>query len=289
MKDKATGDLRSLQLEELEILSFFDKICTEQELTYYLAYGSLLGAVRHKGFIPWDDDIDVWMVRDDYRKLLTYLKNINKDTRFVLSDGKYKVNGDRPAELQMRIIDRTMQISRDFAGKQTVMYPWIDVFCLDSFPENKKKSYFKKFSKQLWIYKIARCKSLLIEDSSLYGKANKIIYTLHNKFHLLKHVLNEEKKKDKVVSAITKYQNIDQSNQKEYFCYAAVYLPKPEKCFFPCQWFAEPVKMEFEGKLFSVPKNWDAVLRKLYHDYMVLPPEDQRHTHEAKLLKAQTD
>ena len=54
--EKATGDMRRLQLEELEILSFFDKTCVQQGLTYYLAYGSLLGAVRHKGFIPWDDD-----------------------------------------------------------------------------------------------------------------------------------------------------------------------------------------------------------------------------------------
>jgi len=284
--EKATGDMRRLQLEELEILSFFDKTCAQQGLTYYLAYGTLLGAVRHKGFIPWDDDVDVWMPRGDYMKLLAYLKTGNQDGRFILSDGPYKVNGDRPAELQMRVIDKTVRISRNYAGKQTVMYPWIDVFCLDGFPAQKKKQYFKNFSRQLFFYKIARCKSFLIEEDSLYGKANKLLYTLHNRYHLLKHVLKEEKQKDNVVRTITKYQKTDSENGEEYFCYAAVYLPKPEKCFFSRQWFGQPMKMEFEGQMFSVPQNWDGVLQNLYGDYMTPPPEEQRRcTHESKLIE----
>lgn len=286
--EKATGDLRIIQLEALEILSFFDKLCKEQGFTYYLAYGTLLGAVRHKGFIPWDDDVDVWMPRNDYMKLLAFLKTSNTDARFGLSEGKYKVNGDRPAEFQMRVIDKTMQISRVFAGKQTVMHPWIDVFCLDVFPENKKETYLKKFKKHLFMYKVARCKTFLIEEDSLFGKANKIIYTLHNKFHLFKHVLNEEKQKDKTVATLTKYQNTDGDNYKEYFCYAAVYLPQPAKCFFSKEWFAEPVQVEFEGKSFSAPKDWDAVLTTLYKDYMQLPPENRRQcTHGAKLIEMQ--
>ena len=284
--EKATGNTRKLQLVSLEVLSFLDRICQEQGFTYYLAYGTLLGAVRHKGFIPWDDDIDVWMPRGDYMKLLEYLKNDNTDEHFGLSEGTYKIHGDRPAEFQMRIIDKTKKISRMFAGKDTVMYPWIDVFCLDVFPQQKKQRYLKNFKRHLFTYKIARCKHFLIEENSLFGKANKLIYTLHKKFHLFKHILNEEKQIQKTVCALTKYQTTDNTDYKEYFCYAAVYLQQSEKCFFQREWFAESVKVEFEGRQFSAPKNWDSVLKTLYNNYMQLPPEHKRKcTHSAYFIE----
>ena len=284
--ENATENTRKLQLVSLEILSFFDSVCEQQGLSYYLAYGTLLGAVRHKGFIPWDDDIDVWMPRDDYMKLLAYFKNTNTDEQFGLSDGPYKLDGDRPAEFQMRIIDKTKKIVRMFAGKDTVMYPWIDVFCLDIFPESQKQKYLKEFKRHLFFYKIARCKHFLIEEKSLFGRANKLIYTLHQKFHLFNHLLNEGKQIQKAVGALTKYQSKESADCKEYFCYAAVYLPQPQKCFFPRQWFAETVKLEFEGRKFSAPKNWDGVLELLYNDYMQLPPEEQRRcTHSARFLE----
>ena len=284
--EKATGNTRKLQLVSLEILSFLDRVCEEQGFTYYLGYGTLLGAVRHKGFIPWDDDIDVWMPRDDYMKLLTYLKNVNTDEQFGLSDGIYKIDGDRPAEFQMRVIDKTIKIQRMFAGRDTVMYPWIDIFCLDVFPEDRKETYLKTFKRHLFAYKVARCKHFLIEEDSLFGKANKLIYTLQQKLHLFTYILNEEKQVDKTVRALTKYQNTDTAACKEYFCYAAVYLPKPQKCFFQRPWFAEGVKVEFEGRQFTAPKDWDAVLKLLYNDYMQLPPVEQRQcTHSARFLE----
>jgi len=68
--------------------------------------------------------------------------------------------------------------------------------------------------------------------------------------------------------------------------FAMLYLPKPEKCFFSRQWFGQPMKMEFEGQMFSVPQNWDGVLQNLYGDYMTPPPEEQRRcTHESKLIE----
>ena len=69
--------VEELQKIELEILKYIDKVCKENSLTYFLAYGTLIGAIRHKGFIPWDDDVDIQMPRDDYNKLCEILKKEN--------------------------------------------------------------------------------------------------------------------------------------------------------------------------------------------------------------------
>ena len=67
-------DLKELKKIELDILLYIDRICREHNLLYYMAYGTLLGAVRHKGFIPWDDDIDIVMPRPDYEKLIKIMR-----------------------------------------------------------------------------------------------------------------------------------------------------------------------------------------------------------------------
>lgn len=129
------------------------------------------------------------------------------------------------------------------------------------------------------MYKIARCKDFLINEKSFFGTMNKIIYTLHKKLKLF-FFLNEEKCLDKTFKTITKYQDLKET--LEYFCYAAVYLPTPQKCFFKRDWFGKPQEVEFEGKKFFAPADSHNVLTALYKDYMQLPPKEQRRpTHNS--------
>ena len=273
-------DLRGVQDKTLEILVFLDEICRERKLTYYLAYGTLLGAIRHKGFIPWDDDVDIWMPRKDYTSLMAYLRERGEDGRFVINEGKYKPKGDRPSELQMRILDTQTQIQRGYANTTITAYAWIDIFALDIFPDKKQKGYLKAFKNKLFWYKIARCKNFLIDNGSLYGKMNKLIYNLHNQHGWFKKSLSEEKYLQKAIQAVTKYQDKDMDGKgyTNYFCYAAVYLPKQEKCFFKREWF-EVCEVEFCNKKFLAPKGYHEILTKIYNDYMTLPPESERITH----------
>lgn len=273
---------RNLHDKLFEILVFLDRTCREQGLVYYLAYGTLLGAVRHKGFIPWDDDIDVWMPRSDFMKLLDYLRAENKDPRFVLNEGVYRPEGDRPSEFQMRILDTQTEISRLYANNILDAYLWIDIFALDTVPQTKKEQFLSQFKRKLLMYKIARCKTFLIPEASLRGKLNKLIYTMHNRFGMLKHCLDEEKKKNAVVKTLTRYEGCADADCEEYFSYAAVYLDTPQKCFFRREWFSQVEEVSFNGRMFYAPAGWDAVLKNLYNDYMTIPPEHQRVTHEVK-------
>ena len=108
--------------------------------------------------------------------------------------------------------------------------------------------------------------------NSFFGKMNKIVYTLHQKCKLFFFV-SEKRCERRVVRHLTRYKGMP---SKEYFCYAAVYLPKPEKCFFPSECFGEPRELFFEERVFFVPNDSHGILTKLYGDYMQLPPESAR-------------
>lgn len=277
-------NLAELHGKIYEILQFLDKTCKEQGLTYYLAYGTLLGAVRHKGFIPWDDDIDVWMPRKDYMKLLEYLRTQNKDERFVLNEGEHTPKGDRKSEFQMRILDTNTIVSRAFASTHINACLWIDIFALDSFPQKKQRSFIKKFKKRLLWFKIARCKNVIFDNGSLLSKMNKLIYFLHNKWGFFKHTLIEEKEVQKTLKHLRKYENDERADR--YFTYAAVYLPTPKKCVFEKEWFNETQEMPFESQCFTVPTKFHEILTTLYNDYMTIPKEHERHTHEVKAIES---
>ncbi len=277
--------MTELQTEVLDILRFIHEKCQQNNLKYYLAYGTLLGAIRHKGFIPWDDDIDLWMPRADYMRCLSILRSDDNE-RFGLSQGKYKPEGDRPEVLQMRVIDKKVLIARDFSTDKTITaYPWIDIFALDRYPIEARDKYIGSFKRELFMYKIARAKHYLIKEKSVFGMMNLALYTLHTKLGMFKNSLNEEKHIERALSVISQYQN-DAIQNEGLFCYAAVYLPQLEKCLFDKEWFRDTVAYEFEGEKYFGPADADGILTRIYKDYMTPPPvEEQVNTHQARIIK----
>ena len=169
---KAYGDLRTLQLGLLKLLKSFDAICKSLNLTYMIQGGTLLGAVRHHGFIPWDDDIDLLMTREDYEKLQKYLKN-NKDFRITLAYDWYvqcrqirfrTTDNDNPCFLDIMLYDYgknddTYDWDKEWLEKKTQIYEkmlqenpdtvhaWEKEGCVDSSTPLGKKvgELFKKY------------------------------------------------------------------------------------------------------------------------------------------------
>ena len=274
--------LAVVQKITFEILMYYKSLCEELGLDYFLAYGTLLGAVRHGGFIPWDDDVDVWMPRDDYLILLKYLRE-HDEGRFRLSAGEYKAPGDWPEELQMKIIDTEVLIERNYGNEMIESFPWIDIFSLDKV-EDDYRTFIKEFKRKRFYYQVCRCKSLLVKSSSFYGIMNKIIYTLYNKHNMLRNVLNEKKAAYQLVDSILNEHKKADGNT--YFCNAAVYIKSIEKCIFNMAWFANNKTILFSGVPFSIPTEYDKVLKTIYGDYMTLPPPEKRiGTHFGKIIK----
>ena len=273
-------NLIELQQIVFGILRHFKELCGQLGLRYYLAYGTLIGAVRHHGFIPWDDDVDIWMPRKDYMILLDYL-NKNEGERYSISNEKYRNVIEWPEEFQMKIIDKKIKVERWLNGECYTAFPWIDIFALDNAPEDRD-SFVRKFHKKRNWYLLCWSKTMKYKAKGLRGIGNKIVYTLHNKFHLLNHTLNERKAAKRLFDTLTAYSGIESD---EYFCNAAVYVHKPQKCFFKKEWFASSEEVRFDNESCAVPAGYDEILKTLYGDYMTPPPPEKRKgRHFGKIL-----
>ena len=124
MERLTIDDMKEIQLELMDEL---DRVCREQGITYFLAYGSLLGAVRHGGFIPWDDDMDVVMLRADYERLIAGFDEWKSSDRFSLAwyrDGKSIYSF-------VKLVDTTTRVLENFVDKKTSTGVWVDIFPLE--------------------------------------------------------------------------------------------------------------------------------------------------------------
>ena len=247
---------------ELDILSFVAEFCDKNELKYFLAYGTLIGAIRHKGFIPWDDDIDIWMPRDDYNKLMEIFQSSET--------GHYKLI--RPTDKNsyhpfIKVIDtRTTKIEEGVKYKNGYLGIDIDIFPLDGQPSNDAE-YEKWYNK---LQKYYRLYPYLILDHCKKMKrivALPIIKIISGgKKHILKktaqlHAKYPYNESDFVGSIDCCYSYIGDRQKKEYFC--------------------DFVEVEFEGRFFKAPIGYHEVLTNIYGDYMQLPPEEKRVTHHS--------
>jgi len=246
---------RSLQLELLKMMKEFHRVCEENGLTYYMLGGTALGAVRHQGFIPWDDDMDVGMPRKDYDRLYELSKQIlpsNLELRF------YKNTEKSPFHFMKLINKNTTLVERVY--KNYVEGIYIDVFPLDGM---KKYGFFNKVRGEL-IYllhatimnhfytKERRC--FLKKTFEFFAKKLNHIF-LHD---LLERLMTMEKKE----------------NYPNYLCnFLGAWRDRE---FIPVGVFSNPVLYKFEDASFFGPKEADLYLTSLYGDYMRLPPEKDR-------------
>ena len=250
--------LRKLQLTQLEILIEVDRLCRKNNIKYCLACGTLLGAIRHKGFIPWDDDIDVWMFRSDYEQFCKisekelnegfFFQNWDNDPYFNSAYGKVRKKGTRYVR----------------TGQEKMKYKdgiYIDILPLDNVPDAFWPAW--RLSTKAWIYrKITYAKAGAKCEKNVLMKLGFLLLSLYP--------ISVAKKQ--FYKLITKYDNID-----TLYC----------KClgdigFYP-HWkddFKELIEWEFEGHMFFVPKGYDSVLKKsIGIDYMELPPKEMQIPH----------
>jgi len=251
------GQLKKLQAELLDLLIEFDRICNKYDIPYFLYGGTLLGAIRHKGFIPWDDDIDVAMFRDDYNKFKSIVEiELDKDKYFFQNQETDKFYNWVFARLRKN----NTVYKRE--GQEHLKYHdgiFIDIFPLDDISENK-------FKQNLTLYMCKLCKKALWAPVGIkYGK--NIIH--RNVFKLLNLI-----PRSRIIS-IYEYFAIKFNKQKTGLIAShnafSIVLKK--------EWYESSKKVEFEGLKFNAPAQYHEFLKARYGDYMKLPPKEDRVGH----------
>lgn len=257
--------MREIQFEEmkkieLNILIYFTEVCKENNLRYYLGGGTLLGAVRHKGFIPWDDDIDVMMPRPDFQKLLSL--SINNENYNIIKPGTagYYYNFAKLVDTRTILEEKGIKVI-DGLGV------YIDIFPLDGMPETpdaRKKRFKELNSIRKRINNTCLLKPKFHRNPFAYLNACRI-------YNSNKNIDLSSLQKKYLDSALKN--SFDDSE----FVFAAggAYGARD---IFPGKWFEKEIELQFENLSVKAFNGYDFYLTQLYGDYMTLPPEDKRVT-----------
>ena len=262
--------LRDAQMLMVDILKEVHSICEKHGIKYFLDGGTLLGAVRHKGFIPWDDDMDIGMLREDYDRFLKIAKDELPEYLFLQTfetDDKYDIY-QVPCKIRY---NGTILIEKDIAENDEMHNGvYIDVFPYDSHP---KSNFVYKIQRGL-SYNILKSFIRIREIPEKLSFKNRITFT----FYKMMIKLFPYKRRKKFFDFLVKWNDVN----SPYMGYGldtiwSEYVYKKEDYF-------ELAKYEFEGNYFYGPKNADTILTQLYGDYMTIPKEEDRQWH-AKVIK----
>lgn len=260
--------IRETQERIYNILEQFATFCDKHQLEYRLCGGTMLGAIRHQGFIPWDDDIDISMPRPDYNRLLELSKNETVGDAMVLYAYE-KGNLNYPFA---KLLDINTRIENTFVENDGSESLWIDILPVDGLPldASELSQHYKK---------IAFYRRLLMISLSKFGTGTSLTKKLVKLVLApMLRIIKPSWYCDKINQLAQKYDY--QTNQQVGVVSWGLYgvaesMPKKD--------YQEFVYKTFEQGRFKAPRGWDSYLTSLYKDYMKLPPEDKRKTHISKV------
>lgn len=251
---------KEIKQKELEILLYFDEFCKKQTLRYSLCGGTLLGAIRHKGFIPWDDDIDVMMPRPDYERLILLWSDTNI----------YQLRSIRLNNLLLpfsKIANKRIQVESKMDDGTINTNLWIDIFPVDGLPENNNE--IQNIYRDTFIFRrlLYISSARLGEGQTPLKKYSKyILKPLVNAYGRKRLVQNIEKlalrysyETSKIVGSIAWGQSIGEQMDKKSF--------------------EQLIAVDFEGHILRAMSCWHKYLSGMYGDYMIIPPEGSKKSH----------
>lgn len=266
--EKKQLTIEQIQAVSLEILKIIADICEQQKLRYFLIYGTLIGAVRHKGYIPWDDDVDIMMPRPDYDKLLEYLyKNIDKYSNLEVFN--HDVNDLYPYMIT-RISDKRYEIKMD-NEKSYGMGVFIDIYPFDGLGNDEKEAlkYGLNGDRLSSIcYQATREHFAMETTTSIVRKIIKY------PFYLVSKIIG----KDIIQDKLERLARVKPYDENAYVG-CVVWLSGGMRDIFKKEWFDEYIMVSYEKYQFRIPREYDKILSHVYGDYMKLPPEKDRVGH----------
>lgn len=259
MKELSLQELKEI---ELDILKMFDAFCKENDIKYYLSHGTLLGAIRYKKFIPWDDDVDLLIPREDYNRMLTLFQDTDRYRLFA-----FEKNPDYLYPIA-KLCDMTTRKDESDYHNGIELGVDIDLFPLDAWDDDIEKAkrevkYIGKNMFRLGLTKLKKPDSVNPIKRFIKGIVMAFCKMRGSK-HYIKNILKASYK-------------VEQKGNKYLGCKAwCVYR---EKGIIPAEVFADTVEIEFEGEKFPAPIGWDTYLTCLYGDYLPEPPKEKQKTH----------
>ena len=264
MRSMTLQEVQNVSLEILKDVHFF---CESHNIRYSIHYGTLIGAIRHKGFIPWDDDIDIVMPRPDYERFCKEYQSSNNYTLYLPGDSGYYLTYPRVCDNE-----RTMVLS-NHPGAMDKTGVWIDILPLDGLPSDEAE--FQSLVKEIRkihpkMYRLRTGKFLKLSETVSFKDLlsciiKRIIYFHYNIYELVNQFTQ-------LISSC--------DYEKSDFCGQLCSADYPEKEHNPKSDFESYELKQFCDMEFYVMNGYDNVLRRYFGNYMELPPEDQRHGHD---------
>ncbi len=262
--------LRELQLCELEILKDVLNICEKHNLTVMMIGGTFLGAVRHGGFIPWDDDVDIGMSRKDYE---TFIQVAPRELKGGYHLRHFMTEPDMPY-YPAQVVDPSFEILDVSAQREKVRCAWIDIFPLDGMPKGKIRFFFHKY-RLLYLrmmLKFSQFSEVVAVNLKNRPLHERILVAVGKHLHVEKY-MDTHKRMVLIDKCLKKYP-YERATQIINFMGAYKFRE-----LFPRSVFDNLADYPFETLTLKAQRDYDRVLGQLYGDYMTPPPEDQQNKH----------
>jgi lipopolysaccharide cholinephosphotransferase len=272
MKEYDDATLKKVQQAELGILKDFVKLCDENDITYFGIAGTGIGALRHKGFIPWDDDIDVAMPREDHERFVKIAKEKYSDKYYVLNGVE---DENYPLLTTRWILKGTTFIEEPLKNINCNFGIFLDIYPLDKIPDDEK--LFKKQARKAFFFsKLLVLRSIPFPVLAFSGVKAKLVHAICAVVHFFLALFHVSKKwlHKKCLAVSTMYNSLPESKRIDFLCDTTAYMNiHYTDGMYPL------IELDFEDIKLKFPGNIRDNLTSAYGDYMKLPPVEKRKNH----------
>lgn len=277
-KNNYPNDLKTLQNELKKMLVEFINKCEANNLRYFLFYGTLLGAIRHNGFIPWDDDIDLLMPREDVEKFVELFKDFYSDNAHL--DGYNCPHFDSYAP-NIRINSEKVLLRQDRNNSKSFVPAFLSIWIIDGLPSDHRiqKKHLKKIFRRYSVLRLARSSvqgTMHVDNRSI---KEKVLIALNNILHIGR-IITPRK-------AACYFNSLQKKYTWKTSDKCVIGWAPSGKRVFKTKWFKSTKSVIFDGVKCAAPIGYDELLKMEYGDYLKLPPVEQRvplHNTEIKII-----